>query len=408
VYCLLYSVSFVPGATLLGDPSLTLDVAGANCVRVSGSPMAPKKMVPETPEARRGAPENASACVTPAAARPRPEMEDASPWERVAKSLSFSHESMLSAPPQDVPAGLIDPFDEVDEDPKWADKYRSCLDRYDMVRTPTLGTDCAGIEAPCVAFKSVAIRYVHLSSSELKTEARNFQQAAKIMANHSFEEMADNTRGRGFCVVHGQYCELPEKREDIYVAGLPCQGWSGLGVTRWNRSVEEISKRKDFETYKEFALHLKLKKPRIAIFENVTAILKRKRDELETGWTRFLSMIKETCAADVEYYEPLIFTHNASIWLDTSRDRFYSVLVNKTEPPETRDLVEAFVRELERPPANRKKWDEYLMKADNPRLAKRLDEKEAHLGTFIGSGAPPPQRLVASGHHPCPLTDDFL
>jgi len=82
-----------------------------------------------------------------------------------------------------------------------------------MVRI-RVGTDCSGIEAPIVALKLLGIPFDHMFSSDIDENCR------KVI------EMNFRPRKMYKDVTKRDYSLLPKL--DLYVAGFPCQAFSGL------------------------------------------------------------------------------------------------------------------------------------------------------------------------------------
>ena len=77
-----------------------------------------------------------------------------------------------------------------------------------------VGTDCSGIEAPIMALQKLKIKHKHLFSSEIDENCRKV-----IRQNYHPSIIYDDITTR-------DHNKLPSL--DIYVAGFPCQAFSGL------------------------------------------------------------------------------------------------------------------------------------------------------------------------------------
>lgn len=77
-----------------------------------------------------------------------------------------------------------------------------------------VGTDCSGIEAPIMALKLMGIKHNHLFSSEIDENCRKV-----IQSNYSPKKIYNDITKRDHRI-------LPKL--DLYVAGFPCQAFSGL------------------------------------------------------------------------------------------------------------------------------------------------------------------------------------
>jgi len=80
--------------------------------------------------------------------------------------------------------------------------------------TLKVGTDCSGIEAPIMALQQLKIKHKHLFSSEIDENCRKV-----IRLNYCPSIIYDDITTRD----HNQLPSL-----DMYVAGFPCQSFSGL------------------------------------------------------------------------------------------------------------------------------------------------------------------------------------
>ena len=77
-----------------------------------------------------------------------------------------------------------------------------------------VGTDCSGIEAPIMALKALRVPHEHLFSSEIDKDCREI-----IRKNYRPKKIFED-------LVRRDHKKLP--RLDLYVAGFPCQAFSGL------------------------------------------------------------------------------------------------------------------------------------------------------------------------------------
>eukprot|EP00972_Heterocapsa_arctica_P022857 3362690-Heterocapsa_arctica.AAC.1 len=79
--------------------------------------------------------------------------------------------------------------------------------------------------------------------------------------------MECNIWGSGACMMHDRDCAADMRREDIAVAGLPCQPVSAQSSKRYRSGgVVQHSK---FYLYGKFIDYLKERSPRCGVFEQV-------------------------------------------------------------------------------------------------------------------------------------------
>jgi hypothetical protein len=79
----------------------------------------------------------------------------------------------------------------------------------------------------------------------------------------------------------------------VYIFSPDCVSWTGYNTKRFKTDLEDLVKREDFKTVKAFGQYLTLKRPRIAIYEMVTAVSKKRASEEETGFDKVIEEIKK-------------------------------------------------------------------------------------------------------------------
>ncbi|KAI9094141.1 S-adenosyl-L-methionine-dependent methyltransferase [Phlyctochytrium arcticum] len=116
-----------------------------------------------------------------------------------------------------------------------------------------VATDFSGIEAPIVALQQLGVEYSHEWSCEIDAKCRKM-----IQSNHSPKRLFEDITTR-------DHSQLPEI--DVYVAGFPCQSFSGLKALNQRIPENHDSIRSNLSIH--CIQTIQLKKPKIFILENV-------------------------------------------------------------------------------------------------------------------------------------------
>jgi site-specific DNA-cytosine methylase len=134
------------------------------------------------------------------------------------------------------------------------------------------------------------VKFLYYSSSDVKVAARNFCRAADIEAGHVFGRMQETEVGSGYCFRHKKNCALTHSGLDLYVAGTPCQDWSGLGG--FNPDLDDIEKGQNYDCMKSFVGKVAKYRPRVWVLEQVASFAKRRTGDV-TGLDNFRSLMDE-------------------------------------------------------------------------------------------------------------------
>ena len=119
--------------------------------------------------------------------------------------------------------------------------------------TLRVGTDCSGLDSPIVALEMLNVNVEHIWSCDSDCDVKT-QILSKFKPQHYYDDMASR-----------DVSKLPPI--DMYIAGIPCQSWSGLNTKRKGFNVKEGTL--FFEALKV----IKSLRPKFFILENVTGML---------------------------------------------------------------------------------------------------------------------------------------
>ena len=122
-----------------------------------------------------------------------------------------------------------------------------------------VGTDCSGLDSPLVALKLLDIDIEHVWSCDNDLDIKN-QILNTFQPTIFYDDMFNR-----------DVTKLPPI--DIYVAGIPCQSWSGLNTNRQGFNVREGTL--FFEALKV----IKFLRPKYFILENVMGLLTHNKGE---------------------------------------------------------------------------------------------------------------------------------
>eukprot|EP00929_Paragymnodinium_shiwhaense_P038322 TRINITY_DN20261_c0_g4_i1.p1 TRINITY_DN20261_c0_g4~~TRINITY_DN20261_c0_g4_i1.p1 ORF type:complete len:341 (-),score=38.69 TRINITY_DN20261_c0_g4_i1:39-1061(-) len=172
-------------------------------------------------------------------------------------------------------------------------------------KTIKISTDCSGIDAPLFALRQTkflatrpATKIIHKWSSDVDKTAKSFSDL-----NHSPEIWFDDMLRRSK--------QLPEV--DCYVAGLPCQPFSGLGLGQGLKDAR-------MATYREFMRVLRSGVAKSFVFENV------RRLTSNNGGSAFKRILADMRAAG--YTTAWRLYDSRKFGLAQSRSRLYIVGVH--------------------------------------------------------------------------------
>lgn len=165
-----------------------------------------------------------------------------------------------------------------------------------------VGTDCSGIEAPIVALKLLGISCDHIFSSDINEECRRV-----IQMNYSPKRIYKDITTRN-------HSSLPHV--DLYVAGFPCQAFSGL---RHDASGFKDPRGTIFFECLETIKHTK---PKCFLLENVRGLLSH-----DSGNT-FDTIIRSLNALNM-YHISYAVLNTIDYNLPQNRPRVYIVGIHK-------------------------------------------------------------------------------
>ena len=126
----------------------------------------------------------------------------------------------------------------------------------------TVGTFCSGTDAPIFALRQAGIPHRHVFSAETNKHARTF-----IQANCPPETMYDDIMSLDLATV---------PRVDLFVAGPPCQPFSGMNRKNSVRHTPSPATNMDprVAVLRRCLEYIKAQQPKVAIIENVVALAK--------------------------------------------------------------------------------------------------------------------------------------
>ena len=122
-----------------------------------------------------------------------------------------------------------------------------------------VGTDCSGLDSPLVALELLNVEVEHVWSCDNDPDVKN-QILSTFQPTNFYDDMFNR-----------DVTKLPPI--DIYVAGIPCQSWSGLNTNRKGFGVREGTL--FFEALKV----IRFLRPKYFILENVMGLLTHNKGE---------------------------------------------------------------------------------------------------------------------------------
>lgn len=165
-----------------------------------------------------------------------------------------------------------------------------------------VGTDCSGIEAPIVALEKMKVKHRHLFASEVDDKcAQVIRMNSRPKALHKDITKRDHSK-------------LPAL--DLYVAGFPCQAFSGL---RHDASGFQDPRGTIFFECVETIRHTK---PKCFLLENVRGLLSHNAG---TTFETIIRTLKKMSAYHISYALLNTIDYN----LPQNRPRVYIVGVRK-------------------------------------------------------------------------------
>ena len=97
-------------------------------------------------------------------------------------------------------------------------------------------------------------------------------------AEHAFVRIEDVASGSGFCTSCNKVHDLEMgNRQDLYVAGIPCEDMSHLNQQRW-KPGRDVSGGRTVCCWRAFLEHMRRFRPRIGILENVAGWMRKRKD----------------------------------------------------------------------------------------------------------------------------------
>jgi len=251
--------------------------------------------------------------------------------------------------------------------------YKTMM-QYRQKRPARIATGCSGLETPILACIEMKIDVEHVVSSEVNQNARDFAEKAKVQAEHVFDNIKFVSEGKGYCFRHKKLCAYPpNKKEDIFVVGPPCQGCSSLNNSYQDKDAEQLQ-RNDNLVLEAIAIHMREHRPRIVIVENVMGLLKKRGNACQA----VLHMMTELIAEKAPNYHVHVFKGDAAYWVPMPRSRAYLVFVaEETGGQGMLDKIKAVMEQLEPPDiVDRGSWKQFVLEPAAV-LDNRLVEKEA-------------------------------
>ena len=178
----------------------------------------------------------------------------------------------------------------------------SFFNKIKSIKSLKVGTDCSGIEAPITALELLNIPYDHIFSCEIDENCRQV-----IELNYNCKTLYENIKKRD----HSNLSKL-----DFYVAGFPCQAFSGLVSDAMG--FDDPRGTIFFECYKT----IKYTKPKFFILENVRGLITHDNGNTFKVILKYLKKLK-----DYNIYYKVLNTKDYNI--PQNRPRVYIVGIQK-------------------------------------------------------------------------------
>jgi DNA (cytosine-5)-methyltransferase 1 len=180
---------------------------------------------------------------------------------------------------------------------------KELFDTVKAIKTPLrVGTDCSGIEAPIMALNLMKVPHKHVFSSDIDANCRE-----TIRQNYHSHHIYDDITTRD----HSSLGSL-----DLYVAGFPCQAFSGLN----NKAGGFADPRGTI--FFECLETIRHTKPKVFILENVKGLLTH-----DKGRTFKVIMENLRLLKDYNLYHKVLNTKDFN--LPQNRPRVYIVGILK-------------------------------------------------------------------------------
>mmetsp|Transcript_68871 Transcript_68871/g.121718 ORF Transcript_68871/g.121718 Transcript_68871/m.121718 type:complete len:349 (+) Transcript_68871:44-1090(+) len=176
---------------------------------------------------------------------------------------------------------------------RFADACGLSAQQLDMLQTPVtepfvLATGCSCTGAPSFALRKIigAGNFQEILGSEMHGATRDF-----YMQNHKpatcYADI-EHARTGGKCYVKQMHAEPPADREDLYVAGFVCKNFSQENGHRYKiNTIQELFDVDDAsssrsansaKTFLEVSRHIRNRRPKWVILENVFGCLKKMKN----------------------------------------------------------------------------------------------------------------------------------
>lgn len=159
----------------------------------------------------------------------------------------------------------------------WLQALRNAMDKEleqtgSSLRPVKLASACTGLASEAKALSSLGIDFTYLYGSDPSPASVSFVQANAHKPEHFFDDLRAPRQGGGLCKWHGTHCCITQK-EDIFVAGFPCQPYSHARGNHHSVSAEDHPDRR---VATDVMQHIKQFTPRFVILENVASIREHK------------------------------------------------------------------------------------------------------------------------------------
>ena len=228
-----------------------------------------------------------------------------------------------------------------------------------------VGTFCSGTDAPIFALRQAGIPHRHVFSAETNKHARTF-----IQANCPPETLYGDIMTLDLATV---------PRVDLFVAGPPCQPYSSLNPNRLKVSHTDDEAHIDprISVLKRCVEYITLKKPGIAILENVVQLKKfwtmseskKRKTDFEEAWDRFITPTIRQLHSLYDIHIDILNPRDFSC--PQNRPRLY-VVIKQTSPCRTFSFPQrllpstTFHHIIERNPSETKElipWDKKVLRS---------------------------------------------
>jgi site-specific DNA-cytosine methylase len=200
-------------------------------------------------------------------------------------------------------------------------------------RAMLLATGCSGSGAP--TFVARALLQSNVEVNEIWAAESSSSKAHFLITHchpkHVFRDVSSVAQDvRGPCFVHGgAACDVPRERPDLLWGGFVCKGNSVQNPARFQQdNIVPEGNSKHLDTFYALRRTIVLRKPRVAVLENVVGILSKRGGGIDTTTSDFVESdatwgLKHI--AGYSYARVVVSGHDGL--LPTRRERIWFIMV---------------------------------------------------------------------------------